>query len=86
MWRLTNRIRKELYEKWNGIDFYDGEYIKENLNHYKYDSDYPTIDHKISVKCGFDNFILPTIIADLKNLVITKRHINSKKGTNNSLL
>jgi len=26
---LTNKIRKELFDNWDGYDYYDGEYIKE---------------------------------------------------------
>ena len=75
----TNKNKKELYEFWNGYDFYDNEYIKGNN---KNDRNYPTIDHKISVKYGFENGISPEEISKLSNLCITKRGINSSKGSN----
>lgn len=76
---FTNKNKKELYENWNGYDFYDNEYIKDNI---KNDRNYPTIDHKISVKYGFDNNISPEEISNMCNLCITKRGINSSKGSN----
>ena len=75
----TNKNKKELYENWDGYDFYDNEYIKDNN---KNDRNYPTIDHKISVKYGFENNISPEEISKLSNLCITKRGINSSKGSN----
>jgi len=83
--KLTNRKRKIVFQKWNGYDYYDGEYIVENLKMNYHDLNYPTIDHMISIKYGFDNNIIPNVITDLGNMVITKRIINSKKGANNSL-
>jgi hypothetical protein len=85
VWKLTHRNKKQLFKNWTGYDFYDNEYIMENLSLNKYDKNYPTVDHKISVKYGFDNNILPMIISDINNLCITKRIINCKKSFNNSL-
>ena len=65
----------------NGKDYYDGEYIKDNLEKKIQDGDYPTIDHKKSVKECFDEGMLPIYVAELDNLCITKRSINSKKGS-----
>lgn len=65
------------------IDFYDGGYIKENLNLDATDRLYPTIDHKISVYHGFMNNIPPEEICDINNLCITKRSINCSKGSTN---
>jgi hypothetical protein len=81
--RLTNRNKKKLLESWSGYDFYEGDYIKDNftLNHTH--SDYPTIDHKISLKYGFLNNIPEEIISDIDNLCFTKRGINSKKRCKN---
>jgi hypothetical protein len=77
---LTNKIKKELFENWNGFDYYDGEYIKENLNLNKNSNIYPTIDHKISLYHGFIENISPEEISDISNLCITKRFINSSKN------
>ena len=77
---LTKSNKKLLYEKWNGYDYYDGEFIKgyQSLSHtHRF---YPTIDHKISVWFGFHNGIPAEEISDLSNLCITKRYINSTKS------
>jgi hypothetical protein len=76
----TNKFKKELFEKWDGYDFYDGEYIKDNFNLKSSNRLYPTIDHKISVFYGFMNKINEKEIARLDNLVITKKCINSSKS------
>ena len=78
--KLFNKIKKEVFENWDGYDYYDGEYIKENLKLKSSDRLYPTIDHKISVHYGFMNNIPIEKINDIDNLCITKRYINSKKG------
>ena len=79
----TNKIRKTLYENWNGYDYYDGEYIKNYIT-LKYTSGlYPTIDHKISIFYGFINNISIDIISNIDNLCITKRKINCSKGNKN---
>ena len=77
---LTNKNKIKLFEKWDGLDFYDKSYIKENLHLHYNDDKYPTIDHKISVLYGFLNKISAKKISALENLCITKRSINSKKG------
>jgi len=76
----TRSNKKELFKNWNGFDYYDKDYIKENfiLNPSK-DSKYPTIDHKISIFKGFKDNISPEIIGGLDNLCITKRNNNSSK-------
>jgi hypothetical protein len=76
----TNRVKKQLFESWNGLDYYDNENIKQNLALKYYSKNYPTIDHKISIYYGFINNIEPEIIGDLDNLCITKRSINSSKN------
>ncbi len=53
--KLTNRNKKELYEKWNGYDYYDDEFIIGYLSHSYINRLYPTIDHKISTYYGFIN-------------------------------
>lgn len=77
---LTNRNKKELIINWNGMDYYDGEYIKDNFKLNYNDDNYPTIDHKISLlegyKCGYD----PEKISCINNLCLTKRKLNIKKG------
>jgi hypothetical protein len=78
--KLTRYNKKELLNNWDGYDFYDKTYIKENYKEFHYlHGNYPTIDHKISVFQGFKEGISPHIIADINNLCITKRFINSKK-------
>ena len=81
--RLTNRNKKELLKVWDGYDFYEGDYIKDNFNLSHTHSDYPTIDHKISLKYGFLNGISEEVISDIDNLCLTKRRINSKKRCKN---
>lgn len=77
---LTNKVKKTLYKNWDGYDYYDKSYIKENLLLNPNDIDYPTIDHKISVFMGYKEGLLPTEIACIDNLCITKRSNNSSKG------
>lgn len=79
--KLTNRNKKLLYENWDGIDYYDDEFIKGYFCHVHTHRFYPTIDHKISTYYGFNNNIPPSEIADISNLCITKRFINSLKKT-----
>ena len=79
---LTKKNKEKLYKNWDGYDFYDGEYIKENFKLNSNDKKYPTIDHKISIYYGFKNNISPEEISKLKNLCITKRTLNSKKHSN----
>lgn len=75
----TNRVKKQLFENWNGLDYYDGENIINNLYLEKSSKNYPTIDHKISIYYGFINNLDPEKLGDLENLCITKRGINSSK-------
>ena len=77
--RLTKKVESILYGNWNGFDYYDNEFIKENFNLNHNDPKFPTIDHKTSVYYGFINKIPPSEIADISNLYITKRSINSTK-------
>lgn len=81
--RYTERNKKQLYENWDGFDYYDNEYIKENVSLNHVDRSYPSIDHKISVYNGFLNDINPKELSDISNLCITKRSINSSKGSKN---
>lgn len=83
--KFTKYNKKELFEKWNGMDAYDGEYIKENFNLNGQHGDYPTIDHIKSVKECFNEGLLPIHVSDINNLCITKRRLNSKKGSRNNI-
>lgn len=81
---ITRRVKKYLFEKWDGYDFYDKEYIKNNKNHLN--RNYPTIDHKISIYNGFKENIIPLIIGDIDNLCITKKHLNCSKHIKNKFV
>lgn len=80
--KITLKNKKQLLESWNGYDYYDNEFIANNFSLSSGDSNYPTIDHKISVRYGFDNKISPEDISIIENLCITKRRINATKGIN----
>lgn len=84
--KITRRNSKELYGMWDGYDYYDKEYIKDNLNLDKNDNLYPSIDHKISVKECFLNNISPDTCGNIDNMCITKRIINIFKSNINSEL
>jgi hypothetical protein len=85
-WKLyRNKVRnitrlsvKKL--EWNGTDYYDNEYIKENFSLHHLDSNYPTIDHKTSIFDGFVNNLPIEVIASVDNLCWTKRIINITKN------
>jgi len=79
VWVYTNRNRKKLFDKWDGYDYYDNEFILNQTIDYN-SPIYPSIDHKISVKYGFMNGISPKEISSIDNLCITKRILNIKKG------
>jgi hypothetical protein len=81
--RLTLRNRKNMLENWNGFDFYDGEYIRDNFNIDFNDPKYPCIDHKISIRNGYLDGISEEFLSSIDNLCFTKRFINSKKKTQN---
>lgn len=78
--KLTNRNKKNLFETWDGYDFYDGEYIKDNFCYKHTHCLFPTIDHKISIIYGFKNNIGVEEISNIKNLCITKKRNNSSKS------
>jgi hypothetical protein len=78
--KYTLQNKKELINNWNGNDYYTNEYILENFNLNSNDKNYPTIDHKKSVKYGFDNKISVEEISNITNLCITTRSNNSSKG------
>lgn len=76
----TMKNKKELFDNWSGYDFYTNEYILENFNLDSNDKNYPTIDHKNSIRYGFDNNIPYNEISDIENLCITTRSTNSSKN------
>lgn len=82
---MTIRNKKELFENWNGIDYYDNEYIKDNTNLDYNDPSYPTIDHKISILEGFKKSYTFEFISYIDNLCITKRKYNNLKGTKSEI-
>ena len=82
---LTRKNKQELYNNWDGFDYYDNEYIVENLLLNSNNKYYPTIDHKISVYHGFKDNHSPEYISSIENLCITKKTLNSKKGKKNYL-
>ena len=76
----TKMVKKKLFENWDGHDYYDDEFIKENIDLHHLNINFPTIDHKISIYYGFKNNFKPEEIANIDNLCITKRSLNSKKN------
>jgi hypothetical protein len=81
----TNLNKKELFNRWDGVDYYDGSYIRNNYNLHFNDDKYPSIDHKISVLYGFNNNISPEEISNVENLCITTRINNSTKNSLNEI-
>lgn len=77
--RITKNNKIKLFKNWNGYDYYDNEYIKDYLKLDQTHKLYPTVDHKISIKYGYENNIDYNIIANINNLCITKKIINSTK-------
>lgn len=78
---VKSETRKNLkFLNWNGYDYYDGEYISEYFCLDYNNPKYPTIDHKKSIRFGFDNQIDYKIIGSVDNLCYTKRSINSQKN------
>lgn len=77
--KITNRNKKNLFENWDGFDYYDKEFIKGNFSYSSNHRLYPSIDHKISVMFGYLNDISADDVGDISNLCITKKFINSTK-------
>lgn len=80
VYKYTTQNKNKLLENWDGYDYYTNKYIFNNFNLDSNDKDYPTIDHKKSVKYGFDNNISAEEISKIENLCITTRSTNSSKG------
>jgi hypothetical protein len=83
VYKFTRLNEKELFEKWTGYDYYDNKYILNNMTLNSNDIDFPTIDHKISIRNGFKNNIPPCFIGEINNLCITSRRNNSCKNRKN---
>jgi len=83
--KLTKTKRKYIFENWNGYDYYDNEYIKNNFIFNYFNKLYPTIDHKLSIFYCFSNNISIEESASIDNLCVTKKGINSKKSRKNEL-
>jgi len=49
VYRLTKKIKNKLLDIWDGYDYYDSEYIKDNFNLKYSHKNYPTIDHMKSI-------------------------------------
>ena len=79
--RETNKYKKQLFENWNGLDYYDNENIIGNFSYSHTNKLFPTIDHKISTFFGFKNNIPYQEIGNISNLCITKKGINSMKNS-----
>jgi hypothetical protein len=76
---LTRKIRKQMLETWDGYDYIDGEYIKNNLNLHFSDKNYPTLDHVKPRSQCFKEGLSPYEATLPENLKWTKRINNSKK-------
>jgi hypothetical protein len=79
VYQITNRFRKQVYEKWNGMCYYFGIELKTKGK--KYDWNHVSVDHKISINHGFINRIDPKIIGDISNLCVCSRLINIVKSS-----
>ena len=79
---LTRKIRKQMLENWDGVDYIDGEYIKENLNLHYTHKNYPTLDHVTPRSKCFKQGLSPDEATQPSNLGWTKRINNSKKWCN----
>jgi hypothetical protein len=81
VYRLTRKIKPQLLNEWDGYDFYDKQYIKDNFKLPFTHGDYPSIDHVKSLQKGFKEGIPPIEMSKKENLVWTKKRINSSKRT-----
>ena len=77
--KISKRYYKNVFKEWNGYDYYDGEYIMENLYLNPNNKLYPTIDHKLPIHYGFINNITIEKISNMQNLCVTKKSLNSSK-------
>jgi 5-methylcytosine-specific restriction endonuclease McrA len=72
-------MRVKLLGDWDGIDYIDGEDIRENFSLPYTHGDYPTLDHIIPRSEGFRRGLTPYEITTPENLKWAKRRNNSKK-------
>jgi hypothetical protein len=79
---LTRKIRQQMLEIWDGYDYIDNEYIKDNLTLHFTHGDYPTLDHLKSRSQCFKENISPYDATKPENLKWTKRRNNSSKNKN----
>jgi hypothetical protein len=77
--RLTGLRRKELFDLWDGYDYYDNKYIKDNISLHYSDAEYPSLDHVIPKSECFRQGMTPMEACNVSNLVWTTRRNNSKK-------
>tara|TARA_R110000744_G_scaffold362730_1_gene470844 strand:- start:29 stop:682 length:654 start_codon:yes stop_codon:yes gene_type:complete len=76
---LTRKLRKQMIQDWDGYDYIDGEYIRENLDlHYSHKR-YPTLDHVVPRSECFKQGLTPEEATQPSNLKWTTRINNSKK-------
>jgi hypothetical protein len=75
----TRQMRKVMLKTWDGYDYIDGEYIKDNLSLHYSDKNYPSLDHiKPRSKC-FEEGMTVRECCNPTNLAWTKRINNSRK-------
>jgi len=72
--------RKELVADWDGYDYIDGKYIKDNLKLDYRHRDYPTLDHVIPKQKLYLEGLSPYEACKNDNLRWTTRSNNSRKG------
>lgn len=77
---LTRKIRAKMLENWDGFDYIDGEYIKDNLKLHYTDTNYPTLDHIKPRSICFKEGLTPEEATKPENLKWTKRVNNSSKS------
>jgi hypothetical protein len=77
---LTRKIRQKMLENWDGFDYIDGEYIKDNLKLHYTDTNYPTLDHVKPRSVCFKEGLTPEETTKPENLKWTKRVNNSSKS------
>jgi hypothetical protein len=75
----TKKMRKIMFETWDGYDYIDGEYIKDFINLHYSDSKYPSLDHIKPRSLCFKEGMTVAECCDISNLAWTTRINNSKK-------
>lgn len=76
----TRRWIKEMFSKWDGTCYYTGMVLSKNIDDL-YKANYATIDHKISIKYGFEHDIPSKEIGCINNLCICGRFVNNVKSS-----